>query len=241
MYYPPPLISTSSLITHFVAGRKDIEPRKTNGDDPKYDPATKRRTPGDFDLPSIGGSSRKPSARDYAGTITLPFAALDLTDDDVFNGPRHYRHDAEAFLWSILYICIFMEKDKIGRISTANPHPLQSWLWDPDRGLARKGLLFLGLPDIGFPLHERALFLVPTLYHYWICRFNRRERAMVKRDRSEAPELLPDHEEPSDHESFQRIFQIICRSNIAIPESRRQDFCELIKLVCTRHPFLLGP
>ncbi|KAF9043058.1 hypothetical protein BJ165DRAFT_219129 [Panaeolus papilionaceus] len=70
---------------------------------------------------------------------TLPFMALDLLSADGLEGKikRLYRHDAEAFTWSLTYICLnhTLEGNKIV-INTK--HPLSRWFSDIDTILSSK-------------------------------------------------------------------------------------------------------
>lgn len=59
----------------------------------------------DWDLSILCDDSGTPvTSGAFQFTGTIPFAALDLIDDD--SQDRKYRHEMESFVWTLLYLCL---------------------------------------------------------------------------------------------------------------------------------------
>jgi len=243
------------FFAHWALWEKDIEHGDISIGNLMCDPVTKRGVLNDFDLARLRVPDRKPSSKDNTGT--LPCLALDLLNEDAFNGQvrRLYRHDAESFTWCLIYICICMKKDGNGQIGTAYPHPLSSWFTNLDScyrskaNLGRKGLL------LQFPLHQNISRLVSILYYHWMHRY--REEG----DHADAENFLSaqagngrvlknlpskyiypvqargSYKELSDREWFAKIFRLLIGTSDAIPESKEEVFLQILDLVDTLYPF----
>ncbi|PPQ66181.1 hypothetical protein CVT24_000158 [Panaeolus cyanescens] len=79
----------------------------------------------DFDLARLFGSK---GATGHENTGTLPFMAIDLLNPDGMAGliPRRYRHDAEAFVWVLVYLCLAFTR-KGDRVIFKDDNPLADW------------------------------------------------------------------------------------------------------------------
>ncbi|PPR06615.1 hypothetical protein CVT24_001722 [Panaeolus cyanescens] len=79
----------------------------------------------DFDLARHFGSK---GATSHENTGTVPFMALDLLGNDGQSGlvPRRYRHDAEAFVWVLVYLCLVFKKAG-DKIVYKEHNPLAKW------------------------------------------------------------------------------------------------------------------
>ena len=161
-----------------------------------YDPVTEQGVLNDWDLTREAGQNRKPSAEDNIKAV--PFLALDLLRKRDFRNlvPRRYRHDAEAFTWCLIYICICIGKDDNGRITLNNPHHSSLWFTNLRASYWFRVGLDTGEPFQQLPLHRRNL--VTTLYQYWMDRFSDQSRA----ERSGKPYV-----EPSDDVLFKQLVE----------------------------------
>ena len=152
-----------------------------------FDAVTERGVLNDFDLARWSALNRKPSAEDNTGT--LPFLALDLLNDTALEGHvrRLYRHDAESFAWCLIYLYICMHRDKQGRITTRDPHPLLSWFKSVDASYCSKITLLKNgfLKDLAKPrLHQNIKPLVFALYKYWKDRYLDQEKCTTEKEAS---------------------------------------------------------
>lgn len=162
---------THTMAGHWALWDKGIEHGDISVGNIMCDPVTKRGVLNDFDLAREGRPNRKPSAKDNIGT--LPFLALDLLNEQAFNGlvQCRYRHDAESFTWSLIYICICMARNDEGRIGTINPHPLSPWFMTMENSFYSKMMLSSDRLLRELPLHQRCEHLIIALYGHWIDRW----------------------------------------------------------------------
>ncbi|PPQ73791.1 hypothetical protein CVT24_007537 [Panaeolus cyanescens] len=79
----------------------------------------------DFDLARLSGSN---AATGLANAGTIPFMALELLSPAGRAGriPHQYRHDAEAFVWVLVYLCISFKKQGDKVVFREN-NPLRLW------------------------------------------------------------------------------------------------------------------
>jgi hypothetical protein len=156
------------------------------------DAVVKRGFHSGFDLARLGRWDREPGANPG----TMAFLPRDLLGERALSGVvrRLYQHEAESFAWYLIYICICMDKDGRGKISTLSPHPLSSWFVDLGNCRSSKIELFnVGLLLPPFPLHHKIKPLTIDLYDYWRARHNRQSRANTSllRERARDSKGLP--------------------------------------------------
>lgn len=89
----------------------------------------------DFDLATV---MDVPTGNERTGT--MPFMALSLLDDEALCGQvKHlYEHDAESFIWVLLWISVQYKNGKLRQ-----EPPLNSWLGIDARGCREKKFWFL--------------------------------------------------------------------------------------------------
>ena len=95
----------------------------------------------DFDLAKF---TSQEGASGQENTGTLPYMALDLLSEKGLRGeiPRLYRHDAESFAWSLIYLCLSTVKNEEGEKYTMLSRRLGRWFadWETCRN-AKLGVL----------------------------------------------------------------------------------------------------
>jgi serine/threonine protein kinase len=171
----------------------------------------------DFDLAKFTDQAGA-SGKDNTGT--LPFMALDLLSEEGLHGkiPRHYRHEAESFTWTLICLCLSTVEDKDGRNYTPHPHPLNEWFqgWKISRD-AKKGLEWRDHKTDGVPLvHPKARTLASALHRYWADRYARQFPHPYKDDGEpssiatafdimDSTKKDPPYEEPEDDRVFQEL------------------------------------
>jgi hypothetical protein len=114
------------------------------------------------------------SGKDNVGA--LPFMALDLLSSEGRRGeiPRRYRHEAESFAWSLIFLYFATVEDVGGNNRTRDPHPLQRWFtdWEISHD-AKKGLGWRDRDIAGIPLaHPNTRGVARALHNYWLERYN---------------------------------------------------------------------
>jgi hypothetical protein len=129
----------------------------------------------DFDLAKFE-NQEGPIGHDNTGT--LPFMALDLVSDKGLHGriTRLYRHDAEAFAWSLIYLCLVTVEDEDGENYTlSDPNPLAGWFGEwIDSFHAKIGLQWHHHDDPGIPFaYPNTKDLAITLHEYWVDRYKK--------------------------------------------------------------------
>ena len=128
----------------------------------------------DFDLAKFAGQK---GASGTENTGTLPFMALDLLSPDGLAGkiPRLYRHEAESFAWSLIYLCISTIRDEKGKEYVITSDPLRNWFrdWSTCHG-AKLGFAWdrYDQPNFVFA-YPNAKILAEPLHEYWIDRYRR--------------------------------------------------------------------
>ena len=171
----------------------------------------------DFDLPrfadQVGASGKD--------TGTLPFMALDLLSERGLRGeiPHRYRHEAESFAWSLIYLYFATVNGEKGNC-TRNPHPLLKWFRDWETSLNFKRGLEWHNYDIDIdeiPLtYPNARDLAYVLQKYWVGRYIKQVTRPFKREDRPRPiaEMFnitlptiedPHYEEPEDDRVFQEL------------------------------------
>ena len=104
--------------------------------------------------------------------------ALDLLSGEGEEIPRRYRHDAESFAWSLIYLYLATVKDSEGNNHTRDPHPLRRWF--TDRKSSHDAKVAFGWHDhsiAGIPLaYLNTKALARALHKYWTDRYTRELR-----------------------------------------------------------------
>jgi len=115
------------------------------------------------------------SGWDRAGA--LPFMALDLLSGMGLRGetPRRYRHDAESFAWSLIYLYFATARDEEGKNYTRTPHPLRRWFGDLETSRdAKFAFQWRNNDTAGIPLaYPNTRMFAHVLHGYWLDRYNR--------------------------------------------------------------------
>ena len=158
----------------------------------------------DFDLARFA-EMVDASGKDNTGT--LPFMALDLMSQGGLRGEilRLYRHDAEAFAWSLVYLCLTTVKNEKGEnCSISEPNSLAAWFRDWRYSFSAKMGLFWSNyedPKIPFVYQNKAKQLAQDLVAYWKDRFNKQHpgAAQVKN---------PLYEEPGNDQIFLEVLNM---------------------------------
>lgn len=130
----------------------------------------------DFDLAKFVGHTGA-SGQDNTGT--LPFMALDLLSDEGLNGAvsRLYRHEAESFAWSLIFLHLATVKSKKEKNYTRITEPLSAWFvnWRSSRD-AKKGLEWRDhdrdYRDVSLA-YPNVKNLARVLHQYWLDRYNK--------------------------------------------------------------------
>ena len=139
-----------------------------------WDPKRKVGVLNDFDLAKFAGQT---GASGTENTGTLPFMALDLLSPDGLAGkiPRLYRHEAESFAWSLIYLCISTIRDEKGEEYVMTSDPLCNWFgsWLICRN-ARLAFIWeeYDVPNITF-VYPNVKILAEPLREYWVDRYRR--------------------------------------------------------------------
>jgi serine/threonine protein kinase len=167
----------------------------------------------DFDLSRFAGQTGA-SGQDNAGT--LPFMALDLLSEEGLRGgiPRRYRHEAESFAWSLIFLYFGTVEDIVGGNNrTRDPHPLYRWFEDWEISLKfKKGLEWRDGDVSGISLaHPNTRRLARALHEYWVDRYNRQ---LAYSSKGGHPRPSPDTEQSPgaedakipDHERILQMF-----------------------------------
>ena len=103
--------------------------------------------------------------------------ALDLQSEEGMRGeiPRRYRHDAESFAWSLIYLYFVTVEGEDSKSYIRNPKPLQNWFRDRIWShTTKRGLIWHGHDITRVPLaHPNTRALAGALYRYWTDRYER--------------------------------------------------------------------
>jgi hypothetical protein len=139
----------------------------------------KRGVLNDFDLARLSGSGPRPTGRDRTGT--MPFMALDLLTKEGINGQleRLYRHDAESFAWSLMYI--FIRIDHPTGTPVEDKQSLRSWLvTDYEQCQAHKIAFCSNLSKYQSTNSYKQYWNAATgLITFWIDRHNEADKAKL--------------------------------------------------------------
>jgi len=191
----------------------------------------------DFDLARFAdhtGASRNDS------TGTLPFMALDLLSEEGLRGviPRRYRHEAESFAWSFIYLHLATMVNKHGKNLTVNPHPLRKWFedWRSSR-VAKIALQWHDYDHLDAKLsYPNAKELACALHTFWMKRFNQqfpkcdlgpgpRIRQLFGRETPDAPRAPPPYQEPDDDMVFEDALAV---HELSLGSMPLKEFGELL-------------
>ena len=186
------------MLIRWLAGHWDLwdsEYRIDHGDissgKPTCNSVAKQRTPNVSDLARSSGWDRERAAKSNTGP--LPFLALELVLSK--SSPNAtvqllYRHEAEAFAWCLIYICLSVRKDD-SQIRTIYRHPLSSWFVNIDACYSSKVKLSAKSFD-GVPYHQRTVPMAVRLNHYWNTRHDKQRAAGRPRRSSAVSDTLPE-------------------------------------------------
>ena len=127
----------------------------------------------DFDFAKLVGQTGV-RGRDKTGTV--PFMALDLVTSEGLSGgiPRRYRHEAESFSWSLIFLYLAVVKGEKGKNSTMLTECTSGWFEDWHASCdAKKGLELKDhdIPDV-LLVYPNAKELADNLLKYWKKRYN---------------------------------------------------------------------
>ena len=130
----------------------------------------------DFDL---AGLTNQEGASGQGNTGTLPYMALDLLSEKGLRGeiPRLYRHDAESFAWSLIYLCLSTVKNEEGEKYTMLSRRLGRWFadWETCRN-AKLGTQWEDYDESHSDIvyaHPNAMALARSLYSHWSARYRK--------------------------------------------------------------------
>lgn len=149
--------------------------------------------------------------QDHTGT--LAFTALDLVSGLGWEIPHLYRHEAEAFAWSLIYMCLVTVEEDGENYAMSDPNPLAGWFgeWE-DSFHAKIALQWHHHNNSNTPFaFPNIITLAFTLRKYWKDRFEKQFldevglgipfQATVKDD-------FPD-QEPGDNQVFEEVLMQI--------------------------------
>jgi hypothetical protein len=159
------------------------------------------------------------SARGQDNTRKLPFMALDLLSEEGLRGeiPLRYRHEAESFTWSLIYLHL-STVNRMGNNNAEDPYGYvrQSSNWESSRK-ARFELQWgnYDLPNIPL-VHRNAKALARALHKYWLSRFERQFPQLSEENNPQGSPTgtfnvlvpttaNPRYEEPGDDRVFQEL------------------------------------
>jgi hypothetical protein len=185
----------------------------------------------DFDLVRSADQERQ---REQANMGALPFMALELLSEKGLDGmiPRRYRHEAEAFAWVLIYICVTTRECE-GKIVSVAPNPFQCWLskyWESC--LSDKRALLATIGDSRLPIHGHTRPLLVRLYDFWYERRRPRRNSIIYRDRTAvAPEFTFGGIEESDESSDFRTFADLVAVFGKTLRANTQDYNHAVELI----------
>jgi hypothetical protein len=96
----------------------------------------------DFDLSTImNPGDRNPNRRGFERTGTLPFMALELLENEGFDGkvPRRYEHELESFSW----VLVWVSRCVLGGQESRRPRRLAEWLGNDNDEVYKSKLAFV--------------------------------------------------------------------------------------------------
>jgi len=98
----------------------------------------------DFDLSTImNPGDRNPNRQGLERTGTLPFMAVELLEDEGFDGkvPRRYDHELESFCW----VLVWVSRCVLGGQESVRPPILGEWLGNSNLAVCGAKLRFITL------------------------------------------------------------------------------------------------
>jgi hypothetical protein len=127
----------------------------------------------DFDL---AGFADRIGTSWQDNTGTLPFMALDLLSGKGLHGgiPRLYRHEAESFAWSLIYLHLATVEDKNRKNHTWTTNALLRWFGSREISHdARKALAWRAHNNRKVSLaYPNTRKLARYLHRYWVNRYD---------------------------------------------------------------------
>jgi hypothetical protein len=96
----------------------------------------------DFDLSTImKPGARNPNRQGLERTGTLPFMAVELLDEEGFDGkiPRRYEHELESFAW----VLVWVSRCVVGGQESEPPRRLKQWLGHDNDGVYTSKIVFI--------------------------------------------------------------------------------------------------
>ncbi|KIM42705.1 hypothetical protein M413DRAFT_122048 [Hebeloma cylindrosporum] len=118
----------------------------------------------DFDLSTImKPGDQNPNRQGLERTGTLPFMALQLLDDEGFDGkvPRRYRHELESFAW----ILVWVSRCVVGGEECELPRCLKKWLGHDIYDVMGSKVTFIH-KQLGIPMTSDYLWLESALFSW---------------------------------------------------------------------------
>jgi hypothetical protein len=107
-----------------------------------YDEDNKYGVLNDFDLSTImKPGARNPNRQGLERTGTLPFMAVELLDEEGFDGkiPRRYEHELESFAW----VLVWVSRCVVGGQESERPWQLEEWLGHSNREVYMSKIAFI--------------------------------------------------------------------------------------------------
>jgi len=96
----------------------------------------------DFDLSTImNPGDRNPNRQGLERTGTLPFMAVELLENEGFDGkiPRRYEHELESFSW----VLVWVSRCVLGSQESRPPRRLQEWLGNNNDEVYKSKVTFI--------------------------------------------------------------------------------------------------
>ena len=164
-------------LDHFCLWQIGVRHGDASVENLMYDPEPGKGILNDFDLARLADQKGQ-SARENTGTI--PFMALDLLSEEGFGKiPRRYRHEAEAFVWVLIYICgTACERD--GKVKAVTPSPFKEWSC-MDWNLCRGYKFDPEIRHLSLPVHNQTKILLVDLHSLWVDRYLHQKSSAIPR------------------------------------------------------------
>ena len=181
-------VTINLIAGHFCLWRMGIQHGDVSLGNLMWDDERKVGVLNDFDFAKFvdqTGTGRQ----DNMGTV--PFMALDLLSEEAFRGeiPRLYRHEAESFAWSLIYLHLATVEGDDGKNRTINRRRLEWWFVDWRYSRAERIAHDWNHEDdpqitLAYPNARR---LARSLHGYWVRRYCDRNASSDSEDDNQLP------------------------------------------------------